>query len=143
MPPRAGAEEFDHDEVVVAVDHQAADAIALAVEHAPGIRHVIELEEIAAQVRRFADLAREPRGIDRDVRVGLEHAQGDARMAVVETAPDPGSVHTRDVDDAARLGPLRGLFDQPLEDPRVGGMPGVLEADGGNGVGHGGMLTSG
>ena len=138
VAPGAGAEEFHHQQIIVAVHHQPAEAVAFAVHHPPGVADGIELEEFAAQAHSLADLAHEPAGIDRHVRVVLQHAQGDPRVAVVEAAADPGPVHPGHVHDAARLRPLRGFFDQPLEDPRVGGVPGVLEADQGQGLGHGG-----
>src|SRR5690606_19285743 len=54
---------------------------------------------------------------------------------------DPGPIHAHDVDDAAGLDPLGRLLDQALEDPRVAGAPGVAQADGGEGVGHGCQFT--
>ena len=68
-------------------------------------------------IRFRADLLREPRRVDRFVGVGGEHAQGDARMAVVEPAADPGAGVVHDVDDAARLGLHGGLVHHLLEDP--------------------------
>src|SRR5690606_40627452 len=128
-------------QVVVAVHDQAAQAVALAVDHAPGVAGVVQAQHLATQVHGLGDPAREPGGVDRHVRIGLEDAQGDARVAVVEAASDPGPIHAHDVDDAAGLDPLGRLLDQALEDPRVAGAPGVAQADGGEGVGHGCQFT--
>src|SRR5690606_36491932 len=130
MAERAGAEEFDHQQIAIAVDHQAADPVALAVDHAPGIGDAVELQHLAAQGHGIGDLAREPAGIDRYVGMGFEDAHRDPRMPVVEAATDPVALDADHVDDAAGLGPLRRLFDQALEDPRVAGTPGVLQAYG-------------
>src|SRR5690606_22259416 len=46
-----------------------------------------------------------------------------------------------DVDDGAGPGPRARLLDQLLEDPGVVGAPGVLEVDGGDGVGHARKFT--
>src|SRR3546814_5499618 len=82
----AGTEELDHQQVGVSVDHQAGQAVAFAVDHAPGVGHRVEVEDLAAQAHRFADPVRKPGRVDRHVRDGLQHSQGDARVAVVETA---------------------------------------------------------
>src|SRR5690606_7791852 len=108
-----------------------------AVDDAPGVGHRIEVQHVAAQAHRFADAVREPGRIDGNVGIGFEHAQGDARVAVVETAADPGAVGADHVDDAAGSGPLRGLVHQLLEDPRVAAAPRVAQADGGDGIVHG------
>ena len=73
---RAGAEELDHEQVVVAVHHQPADAVALAVDHAPGVGDLVQLEDVAAQRDRLADLAREPGGVDRHVGVASPACAG-------------------------------------------------------------------
>src|SRR3546814_7963865 len=39
----AGAEELDHQQVGVSVDHQAGQAVAFAVDHAPGVGHRVEV----------------------------------------------------------------------------------------------------
>src|SRR5690606_18270221 len=137
---RAGTEVFQHQQVAVAVDHQPADAVALAVEYTPGVGHLVELEHVAAQRNRGGDLAAEPAGVDDRGRVAVEHPQGDARMAVVETTADPLAVDPDHLDDRARLGALRGLVDQPLEDPRMGRFPGIPEADGRHVVVHRAIL---
>ena len=125
----AGGEELDHHQVAVAVDHQAGQAVAFAVHHAPGIGHRIELQHLTAQRHRLGDLAREPAGIDRHVRVGFEDAHGNARMPVVEPPANELAIDADHVDDGAGLGPDGRLLDQFLEDPRVAGTPRILEAD--------------
>ena len=85
----AGAEELDHQQVAVAVDDQSGQAVAFGMHHAPGVGDLVELEHVAAQRHRRGDLAREPGGVDGDVGIGLEDAQRDARVAVVEAAADP------------------------------------------------------
>jgi hypothetical protein len=96
---------------------------------APGVAHLVELQDLAAQAHRLADLAREPAGIDFDFGIRLEDAHGDARVAVVEAAADPVAFHADHVDDAARLGPHGGLFDEFLENPGMRGPPGIAQAD--------------
>src|SRR5690606_22247756 len=138
-----GAEELDHEQVRVAVDHQAGQAVAFAVDHAPGVGHRVEVQHVAAQAHRFADAVCEPGCVDGDLRTGLEHAQGDARVAVVEAAADPSAVHAHHVDDAAGPGPLRRLVDQLLEDPRMAAAPGVAQVDGGDGLVHARIIAQG
>src|SRR5690606_8018642 len=72
-----------------------------------------------------------PAGVHRHVRVGLEDAQRDPRVAVVEAAPDPLAVHADDVHQAAGPGALLGLLDQLLEDPGMAGLPSVAKTDDG------------
>jgi hypothetical protein len=131
----AGGEELHHQQVVVAVDDQAGQAVAFRVHHAPGVAALVQAQHVAAQGRGGADLAREPGRVDRLVRIGGEHAQGDARMAVVEAAADPGAGVVDDVDDAARLGLHGGLVDHLLEDPGMVRAPLDPQADDGQGGG--------
>nr|CEH49290.1 hypothetical protein XACLD7_13960006 [Xanthomonas citri pv. citri] len=128
----AGGEELHHHQVAVAVHHQAGQAVAFAMHHAPGVGHAVELEPVAAQAHRCGDLAREPARVHRHRPVGFQDAHGNARMAVVEAAANPFPVHADHVDDAAGLGLGGGLFHQLLEDPRVAGAPGILETDDGD-----------
>ena len=62
MPAR---EELDHEQVAVAVDHQAAQAVAFGMHHALGVGDVVELQHVAAQRDRLGDLAREEGRVDR------------------------------------------------------------------------------
>src|SRR3546814_1982970 len=113
---------------------QVGQAVGFRVDHAQGVGHGVAVEDLAAKAHRCAVPGRKPGRVDRHVRVGLQHSQGDARVAVVETAADPGAVDADHVDDAAGFGPLRRLVDQLLEDPRMAAAPGVAQVDGGDGV---------
>ena len=75
--------------------------------------------------------------------VGGEHAQGDARMAVVEAAADPLAVAVDDVDDAAaaaRAPPASRPSSERSRDARSGGRSSTHdgECDGGSGGSHSG-----
>ena len=113
---------------VISVDTRKADVMKRAASAGANI-----LNDVSA-------LSHDPKSLETAAASGLPvmlmHAQGDPRMAVVEAAADPDPVHPDHVHDAARLRPLRGFLDQPLEDPRVGGISVVLESDKGQGLGH-------
>src|SRR5690606_27567457 len=142
VAPHAGAEELHHQQVVVAVHHQAGEAVALGVDHAPGIGHLVQLQHLAAQGHGLADPAREPVRVHRHRRVGLQDAQGDARVAVVEAAADELAVHVVGVDDLTRARPLGRLLDKLLEDRGMAGTPRVLQPHGGVGGIHRAMVRS-
>ena len=131
MTEHAGAEELDHQQVGVTVDHQPGEAIAFRMHDAPGVGAVVELQQVAAQRRGRGDLAVEPGLVDGDIAVGFQDPQRDPRMAVVEAAADPLAIHADDLDDAAGFRLLRGLLHDLLEHPWMGGAPGIAEADGG------------
>src|SRR5690606_10044981 len=134
VAPHAGAEELHHQQVVIAVHHQAGPAIAFGMHHAPGIGDLVQLQHLAAQAHRRAGPALEPRGIHVHGRVGPQDAQGDARMAVVGAAADELAIHVEGLDDLARARPGRRLLHDLLEDPGVAGTPGVLQLYGGVGI---------
>ncbi|MNS80623.1 hypothetical protein D3C72_1143120 [compost metagenome] len=143
MAEHAGGEELHHHQVVVTVHHQAGQAVAFAVHHAPGVGHRIKLQHLTTQRHRLGDLAREPARIHRNLRVGFEDAYGNTRMPVVEATADELAIHADDVDEGAGLGPDGRLLDQFLEDPRVAGTPRVLEADNGKGGIHPPIVAGG
>src|SRR5690606_14118212 len=136
VAPHAGAEELHHQQVVVAVHHQAGQAVALGVDHAPGVGDLVQLQHLPAQGHGVADAALEPGRVHRDVRVGLEDAQGDARVAVVEAAADELAIDVEGIDDLAGAQPGGRLLHDLLEDPGVAGTPGVLQLNGGVGGIH-------
>src|SRR5690606_32967020 len=138
----AGREVLQHQQVGVAVHHQAAQPVALAVHHAPGVAHLVQAQHVAAQRHRRRDLPREPAGVDRHVGMRLQDPHRDARVAVVEAAADPFAVHAHHVDDGPGLGARVGPVDQLLEDPRMAGPPGVAQADHGQGVVHAWILPA-
>ena len=94
--------------VAEAVDDQAAQPVALGMDEAVGVGDGVELRATSRRsATACADPAGEEGGVDRLVGVGGQHAQGDARVAVVEAAADPLAVAVEDVHDAARRQALR------------------------------------
>ena len=85
------------------IDDEAGQAVAFGMDQAIRVGDRVELEHVAAQRDRFADLAREERLVDRLVGIGGQHAQRDARMAVVEAAAGEIAFAVDDLDDAAGL----------------------------------------
>src|SRR5690606_19668119 len=60
VAPHARAEELHHQQVVVAVHLQAGQAVALGMDHAPGVGDLVQLQHVAAQGHGRADAALEP-----------------------------------------------------------------------------------
>src|SRR5690606_39902313 len=131
---RAVAEEREHHQVVIADHDHTAAAVGLAVDHPPGVGNRVQAHHLPARPDGAGDGAGEPSGVHRHVRIGFQDPQRDARVAVVEAAADPGPIDADHVDDRTGPGALRGLLDQSLEDPGVGGFPGVFQAYDGVGV---------
>jgi hypothetical protein len=50
-------------------------------------------------------------------------------MSVVKALADVPAVNSLDIDDAAGLRALGRLFNQTLENPRMGGVPSIFQAD--------------
>ena len=87
--------------VAEAIDDQPAQPVALGMDEAIGVGDGVESEPVAAQRDGRGDAAGEEGVVDGFVRIAGQHAQGDARMAVVEAAADPLAVAVDDVHDAA------------------------------------------
>src|SRR5690606_30375232 len=67
-------------------------------------------------------------------RIGLQQAQGDARVAVVEATADELAIDVEGIHDLAGPQARGRLLHDLLEDPGVAGTPGVLQLDGGVGI---------
>ena len=124
----AGGEELQHDQRPEAIDDQAAQAVALGMDQAIGVGDGVEAEPVAAQSDGLAEAAGEEGVVDRLVRIAGQHAQGDARMAVVEAAADPLPVAVENVHDAAGRQARGRLLDHLLEDPRMRRTAGDFQA---------------
>ncbi len=116
----AGREKLQHDGRIEAVHNQTAEAVPFGVDEAVGVCERVEAEPPATQFNGLAEPAREEVGVDRLGGVGGQHAQGDARVAVVKAASDPLAGAIEDVHDAAGGQALGRLFDHLLKDPRMG-----------------------
>ena len=135
MAEGAGREKFDDEQVAVTIHHQAGKPVAFRMHDAPGVAHFIETQQVAAQGDRSANAGGEEGLVHRLVGVFGQHAQGDARMAVVEAAADPGPGDVDDVHDGAGLGLGDRLFHHLLEDPGVVRAALDLQANDGQGGG--------
>ena len=106
----AGGEELQHDRRAEAIDDQAAQIVPFGMDQAIGVGDGIESEPAASQVDGPFQPAGEKGLVDRFVGMGGQHAQGDARMTVVETSADPLAVAIDDFHDASRgAGALAGF----------------------------------
>ena len=133
LAEHAGREIFDHERVGEAVDDEAREAVAFGMDQAVRVGRRVELQHVAAQRDGFADLAREESLVDRLVGIGRQHAQRDARMAVVEAAAGEIAFAIDDLDDAAGLRAHGGFLDHLLEDPGMRRAALGLEMDDGEG----------
>ena len=132
----AGGEELQHQRRAEAIDHQAAQAVALGMDQPIGVGDGVEAEPVGA-ARRLVEAAGEEGGVDGLGRVARQHAQGDARVAVVEATAHPLAVAVDDVHDAAARQAHGRLFDHLLEDPRVRRAPRDFQSNGGKVLRHG------
>ena len=143
--PHAGGKIFDDEDVGVAVDDQARKAIALAVHHAPRVADGIELQPVAAQLHGAGDARGDPVGVDAGVRMRVEQAQRDARVAVPERAADEAALGVLHLDQAARRQLRLWFVDLRRPYPRVAGVAIGLQADDGKDWGdiHPRMIAGG
>src|SRR5690606_14950064 len=75
-------------------------------------------------------------------RIGLQQAQGDARVAVVEATADELAIDVEGIHDLAGAQARGRLLHDVLEDPGVAGTPAVLQLDGGVGGIHRAIVRS-
>ena len=125
----ARGEELQHQQRSEAIDDQAAQAVALGMHQAIGVADGVETEPAAAQLDGALQAAAEEGLVDGFLGLAGQHAQGDARMAVIEAAADPVAVAIEDIHDAAGRQPCSRFLDHFLEDPRMAGAALDFEAD--------------
>ncbi len=144
--PHARGEVFDHQDVGIAVDHQAGEAIAFAVHYAPCIAYAIKLQPLLAQCHGAIDACGDPLGIDGFGRVGGEQAQRDAGVPVPEPAPHEATLGVLHIDHAA--GRQAGFGFEDLRGPHPGVARGAVgfeanDGEGGSGGVHPPMIAGG
>ena len=141
MPPRTRREKLHHNQIAITIHDESADAITFRVNDTPCIRDLIEIQDFAAEGNGGGDFGTEPMLVDRNVLVRFENADRDARVTVIKPATNPITIHANDVHDGAGLRALLWLLHEALKNPRMRGLPRVLQANSWDGVIHAVILT--
>ena len=110
--------DFAEQGVAVAVDHEAAEAVAVGADEAVGIGGLVELEEIAAQGDGAAQGGFEIRLVDRRGRM-TDDAERNLGAGIEETAAGQVAVFVVDVDEIARAGVGGDLAKEARKDRRL------------------------
>ena len=119
------AEDLDREDVVEAVDDQAARAVPLGVDHPVGVGLAVQAEERASASATASSMRRAQNSGPGGSLLTRQEPQADLRPAVPEGIAEVLAVAVDDADQVAVIG--RGGADRPLDhlaiDERCGRPP--------------------
>src|SRR5262245_56997866 len=135
-PEHPGSEVLNHDRGAEPIHHQAAEAVGFRMDNTVSIGHVVQLQQVASEYKRVGNSLFEEGFVDPLLAVSSKDSEGDAGVAVVETAAAPVARPVLNVYDRAVRHAAARLLHHLLENPWVARAAVNLQPDRRQCVGH-------